>query len=122
MIEFALSFLVFFTVVYGIMEFSRIVASYNILSGATREGARYAIVHGSKSGSVATSTDIQNKVRGWAVGLDKSKVLVTTTWPSGNGPGGEVRVSTSYAISPFTKLILKSGLTLKSNSRMTISQ
>jgi len=43
-LEFGLAFLVFFFVVYGIMEFGRIVASYNIISGAAREGVRYAAV------------------------------------------------------------------------------
>ena len=122
MIEFGLAFLVFFTVMYGVMEFSRIVASYNIISGAAREGARYAIVHGSASGSAATESGIQDVVRKWAVGLDKSSVLVTTTWTPGNGPGSEVKVAASYTVSPFTRLILKKGITLKSSSRMTISQ
>src|SRR5690242_11754803 len=87
MVEFALAFMVFFVVLYGIMEFGRVVASYNILSGAAREGARYAIVHGSSSGSAASSTDIQTIVRNWSVGLESSSVAVTTTWTPGNAPG-----------------------------------
>ena len=121
-LEFALAFMVFFSIVYGVMEFGRIVASYNILSGATREGVRYAIVHGSKSSSVATATDIQTIVRNWSVGLDTSSVNVTTTWPSGNAPGGSVQVTASYNVTPFTWLILSNGITLKSTSQMVISQ
>jgi len=122
MVEFALAFLVFFVVVYGIMEFGRIISSYNILAGAAREGARYAMVHGSSSGSVATATDIQNVVRKWSIGLNKSAVTVTTTWTPGNGPGSDVKVKASYTLTPFTRLILHSGLTLKSTARTTISQ
>ena len=122
MVEFALAFLVFFTVVYAIMEFGRIVSSYNILAGAAREGARYAVVHGSASGSTASASDIQDIVRKWSVGLDKNSVTVTTTWTPGKGPGSDVKVAASYALTPFTKLILHSGLTLKSTARMTISQ
>ena len=121
-IEFALAFMVFFAVLYGVMEFGRLVASYNILSGAVREGTRYAVVHGSASGAVASETDIQNIVRKWAVGLDKSAVVVKTTWTPGNGPGSEVKVAVTYNFSPFTKLLLKKGITLSATSRMTISQ
>jgi Flp pilus assembly protein TadG len=86
LLEFGLAFLIFLSVLYGIMEFGRIVASYNIISGAAREGARYAMVHGSASGSVATASDIQDVVRKWAIGLDTSSVVVTTTWTPGNAP------------------------------------
>src|SRR5260221_5799706 len=101
-LEFTLAFLLFFTVVYGIMEFGRIVSAYNILAGATREGVRYATVHGSASGSVASASDIQDVVRHWSVGLDKSSVLVTTTWSPGNTPGSRVKVQAQYTVLPFT--------------------
>ena len=120
-VEFALAILMFFSVVYGIMEFGRIVASYNILSGAVKEGVRYAVVHGSKSSSAATSTDIQTIVRNWSIGLDTSSVNVTTSWPSGNAPGDPVKVTASYTVTPFTGLIL-GNLTLQSTSQMVISQ
>jgi Flp pilus assembly protein TadG len=121
-VEFGLAFLLFFTFLYATMEFGRIVASYDILAGATREATRYAIVHGSASGSPASASDIQNIVRRWAIGLDRNSVQVTTTWSPGNGPGSLVRVQSSYTVQPFTGLILHSGLTLKSSSELTISQ
>ncbi len=121
-LEFGLAFLLFFSVLYAIMEFGRIVASYNILSGAAREGVRYAIVHGSSSGSAASSSDIQNIVKNWAIGLDSSALNVTTTWNPGNAPGSTVTVKASYTVAPFTSLILKNGITLNSTSQMVISQ
>lgn len=121
-LEFGLAFLLFFSILYGIMEFGRIVASSNILAGAVREGARYATVHGSKSGSAASSTDVQTVVRNWSIGLDTSSVAVTTTWSPGNAPGNQVKVKASYTITPFTGLILKNGITLQSSSQMVISQ
>jgi Flp pilus assembly protein TadG len=121
-LEFGLAFLVFFSAVYGVMEFGRIVASYNILAGAAREGARYAMVHGSSSGSVATATDVRDVVRGWAIGLDRSSVVVTTTWTPANAPGGVVKVQASYNVTPFTGLILKNAIALQSSAQMVISQ
>jgi Flp pilus assembly protein TadG len=121
-LEFGLAFLAFFFVVYGIMEFGRIVASYNIIAGAAREGVRYAMVHGSASGSAASASDIQTVVRNWAIGLDTSSVVVTTTWTPGNAPGSQVKVKASYTVTPFTSLILKNGITVQSSSQMIISQ
>jgi Flp pilus assembly protein TadG len=121
-VEFGLAFLVFFGLVYGVMEFGRIVSAYNILAGAAREGARYAMVHGNASGSAASQSDIEKIVRRWAVGLDKNSVAVTATWNPGKAPGDEVLVQASYTLTPFTRLILRKGVTLKSSARMTISQ
>jgi Flp pilus assembly protein TadG len=122
LMEFGLVFMVFLLVLYGIMEFGRMVASYNVLAGAAREGARYATVHGSASSSTASSTDIQTIVRNWSLGLDTSSVMVTTTWTPSNRPGSTVKVSASYAMLPFTGLILKNNMTLTSSSTMVISQ
>ncbi len=121
-LEFGLCFLLFLALVAGIMEFGWIVYSYNILAGATREGVRYATVHGSASGAVATATDIQNVVRGWAIGLDSSSILVTTTWTPGNAPGSRVKVQTRYAAVPVTGLVMNRTITLQSTSEMVISQ
>jgi Flp pilus assembly protein TadG len=121
-LEFGLAFLVFLSIMYGIMEFGRVVASYNIVSGAAREGVRYAMVHGSASATPASASDIQTVVRGWAIGLDTSSVAVTTTWPSGNAPGGKVNVKATYTVVPMSGLILKNGITVQSSSQMLISQ
>jgi Flp pilus assembly protein TadG len=122
LMEFGLAFMVFLMVMYGIMEFGRMMASYNILAGAAREGARYATVHGTASGSTASSTDVQTVVRNWSLGLDANSVLVTTTWSPGKGPGSKVKVAASYAMVPFSGLILKNNMTLTSSSTMVISQ
>jgi Flp pilus assembly protein TadG len=123
MVEFSLSLLFVFLILYSIMEFSYIVYSYNILAGATREASRYAIVHGSKSGSVATTDDIRNEVARWAVGLDTSRLTVNTTWdPASKAPGSKVRIQTTYNLAPMTGLILGNTIALGSRSEMVISQ
>ena len=86
MVELSLCFLLVFSLIYAVMEFSRVVYSYNILAGATREASRYAMVHGSKSGSAATASDIQAQVERWAIGLNTSALTVTTTWTPSNTP------------------------------------
>jgi Flp pilus assembly protein TadG len=121
-VEFALCFLLVFLIAYSVMEFARAAYAYTVLAGATREAARYAVVHGSKSGSPATQTTIEERVERWAVGLNSSALTVNTTWTPSNSPGSKVRVDASYSVAPFTRLILSQPLTLSSRSELVISQ
>lgn len=122
LVEYALIYLLFFTVFYGVIEFGRTVASYNILGAATREAGRYAIVHGSASGNPADQATLQNIVRQWVIGLDSSAVTVTATWTPAGGPaGGTVLVQSQYTLTPFSG-IFGSALTLRSSSQMVISR
>jgi Flp pilus assembly protein TadG len=122
MVEYSLVILLFLTALYAIMEFGRFIFIYNVLAGATREGARYAIVHGNKSAHLATDSDVQDKVRSWAVGLDTASLSVTTTWVPGKGPGSTVSIQSSYPLIPMTGLIFTSPITIGSHSEMMISQ
>jgi Flp pilus assembly protein TadG len=121
-LEFSLSFLLVFTILIAIMEFARFVYSYSILAGATKEAARYAIVHGSRSGSPATAADIRAQVSRWAIGLDPGLMTVDTNWVPANTPGSRVQIQTRYNIAPMTGLILRAPITLGSRSEMVISQ
>ena len=128
-VEYALGFLLFFAILLAIMDFARFVASNNILAGATREGARYAIVHG--AANPTTQSHIQNIVRRWCVGLDRNAVIVTVSYPDGgNARGQRVRVRSTYPMSPFTRIIMNpwsfqswtGTITVASLSDMVISQ
>lgn len=43
--EFAVVALLFFTILFGIIEFGRLLYTHNALTDATRKGARYASIH-----------------------------------------------------------------------------
>lgn len=118
-IEFALTLMPALMLTLGMTDFGRGIWTYNTLSYAAREGARYAVVHGDESSTPATTTKITEIVTNWAVGLDPSKLTVTTTWDPDNSPGSEVEVDVNYdfqTVVPF----LPSGITLGSTSRMVI--
>jgi Flp pilus assembly protein TadG len=122
MIELSLCFLLLFTVIYGTIEFSRLVYSYNVLAGATREASRFAVVHGSRSTSPASLADIRAEVERWAIGLNPADLSVTATWTPANTPGSRVRIETTYTVTPITRLILQSPLQVSARSQMMISQ
>src|SRR4051794_14436160 len=50
--EFALVSVVFFAVLFGIIEFGELVMVNNLLDGAAREGARLAVVNTNQGGAL----------------------------------------------------------------------
>jgi Flp pilus assembly protein TadG len=111
LVEYALIFIVFITMLLGIMDFCRMLYAYHFVSNAAREATRWASVNGSTcaddnscngtspmNNGPASLTDVQNYVSALAVpagintsstGCGGSACLTTTpTWnPAGsNGP------------------------------------
>jgi Flp pilus assembly protein TadG len=121
-IESALALVVFLMMLFGIMDLGRMVWTYNTLSQAARVDARYAIVHGNASGSVASSSDVSNVVRGQVIGLDPSTLVVTTTWTPDKNPGSAVKVQTSYSFAFLLPYLPNRSIALGSFSQMVISR
>jgi hypothetical protein len=125
MVEFALVAPVFFLLLFAVIEGGRFIFYYETLANATREGARYAIVHGWKSycpsGPMPPSEPmpvacydpdgslVAQRVSQAAFGvmgnagspLNCSSPLCVEKgaqmWPdANNGPGNRVRVQASY--------------------------
>ena len=124
LVEAGLTLAIFLSLVFGVCEFGRALWTYTLICHAAREGTRYAIVHGSQSGmSTSTATTkIAAKVKEMAVGLDKSKINVTTTWLPDNTPGNSVRVAVTCSFRFVTPYQLPgSTFTIKSTSQMMIT-
>ncbi len=124
LVEFAMTAVVVLTLILFVVEVARIFLVYTTVTNAAREGARYAITHGTISGGTATNTDVSNMqssvqtiVRGFlAVGTVGSTGLsIVTSFPSiscasgtpgstctGTTPGNLVQVTVSY---PYDLLI-----------------
>lgn len=109
----------------GVMDASRAVWMGSTLAFAAREGARYAIVHG--SGSAAPSgpgqtTGIQDAVRRYAQGVPD--VSVTVTYLDGdNEQASRVQVEATAPFTPaLSEALLAGGLrvTLRSGSTLLI--
>jgi Flp pilus assembly protein TadG len=56
LVEFAIAGPIFFTAVFGIIEFSRLLWTHNALADAARQGARYAAIN------PQNTTDVKNMV------------------------------------------------------------
>jgi Flp pilus assembly protein TadG len=137
LVEFALVAPIFFLLVFAIIEGGRFILYYQTLSNATREGARYAIVHGSNSfcpsgpmppGIAApgchdpTGANVVQRVKDSAFGLLGSAVLVTPTWEAtGNGRDSEVNVTASYTYITLVPLVPLPSITIAAESTLVIN-
>ena len=88
-VEFAIIAPVFFLLIFGMIEFGRMVMVQQILTNASREGARIAVLDGTTGAEVLTTVDhyLQSARVGGA------DVTVDPTEPSTAGYGEPVTVS-----------------------------
>ena len=119
LVEFALVAVLFFLLIFGIVEFGRAVWAYGVVAHSAREGVRYAIVRGRESGRAATITYVENYVRSRAAPL--TPVNVTTSWIPDKEPGSEVQVRAQYNFTSLVPGLLPYSVILSSTSKMVIS-
>jgi len=138
------------TFVFGAIELSLTCYSYHVVSALAREGARYAMVHGTgfcdgvtPSGCTATTPSIiQTYVRGLGLGMNPSAMTVTSTCGTNPTPptvptltacvatgttpnyvqGNLVRVVVSYQCPLILPLVRTTTITMTSTSQMVIAQ
>ena len=122
LVEGAMCFLAFMTLMLGVMEFSLAVYAYNFVSASAREASRYASVHGSQSDHPVDQSELQTWVRGRAVGLTTSSITVALSWnpANDNNPGSEAIVRVSYDVLPMVGLVLRP-ITVAGLSKSVIS-
>lgn len=148
LVEFAVSAILLFTLLFGILECSRAVYTYHFLANAAQEATRYAMVRGASwtpacssatsSNCMASSNNVVAFVQSLAsAGITKSNLTVSTSWPGtdatgasclasssvpSNTPGCVVTVTTSYPFSYVSPLLPQKALALTSTSQVTIVQ
>lgn len=134
--EFALVAPIFFMVMFGIIEAGRFMFYYETLNNATREGARYAIVHGVNSfdctgppapGAASacdpSGADVKQRVRDSAFGVFGTSITVTPEWhdPNNNGRGSTITVTATYTYSSLIPLVPLPAITVKAESSLVVN-
>lgn len=146
--EFALVAPIFFLLLFGIIEGGRFILYYETLNNATREGARYAIVHGyntpcsagGPSGQMppgktppgchdATGARVVKRVKDAAFGVLGGSVTVTPCWidPStglctgNNGRDQDVKVTAVYTYNSLVPLIPLPPISITAESTLVIN-
>lgn len=122
MLEGALVMLTFVLLLVGAMDFGRLGFTYNSVTYAAHQAARFAATNGSSSGHAATVATIQANADNNLPGLSAANLTVSVTWTPNNSPGSQVQVIVSYAFQPLLVPISSRSLTLKSTAVDTITQ
>ena len=140
LVEFAFLIPILFALVFGIIDFGRMLYSYHFVSNAAREATRWASVRGRDcidlTNCHAAPSDVSSYVASIApMGIDTSpsKLSVTTNWvmPPNNltictayptNPGCAVQVQVSYQFKFILPFLPTSGYRMTSTSEMIISQ
>jgi Flp pilus assembly protein TadG len=131
LLEFAIVAPIFFLLVFAMIDFGRYVYYVQILNNAAREGARYAIVHGSNSfqpaGPNPNDPAVDSVVRGFAVGVTGNGALtITSVWgsppnPPTNNRGSTVDVKVSYAFHSIIPVVPLPPITITGESTLVIN-
>lgn len=135
MVEFALVAPMFFLLIFSIIEFGRYVYYVQILNNAAREGARYAIVHGSQSfqpaGPAGDDPAVATVVRSDAAGVIGNGAILTihSDWhdptrpldPPSNVRGHVVKVSVTYSFTSLIPLVPLPPITITGESSLVIN-
>ncbi|MBX5444720.1 TadE family protein [Sphaerobacter sp.] len=132
MVEFAISSLLFFTLIFGVIEMGWLLFTYHQVTSAAREGTRYASVHGTMSQGLRNPAEIaaytidpaavKTAVLKKVTLSDPDALSVTVVRPDGDlQPRHRVRVEVSYPYRPLVGFILPvPTLTLRASSTMIV--
>ena len=121
LVEFALSSILFFTVIFGIVQFGRAVWQYNTVSNLAQEGARWASVRGSTSSAPATAAQLQAYVESRSPGFSVT-ATATPANPSTVAPGAVIQVAVTSSFAVATPLLPIASINLSSTAQMIVSR
>ncbi len=120
-VEFALTSMVLLGVIVAILEGGELLVAQHTLDNAVVAAARFAVVHGSRSSSPASSGDVKNAFNAAAAGsVLGNGPVVTVSFNPDNSPGSSVSVSATYNWTPVASLADWAALTLSAQANFTI--
>jgi Flp pilus assembly protein TadG len=141
MVEFCVVASALFLVLFGVLEFGRMLYIYHTVSNAARIGARWAIVRGAQScgyavgkalsSCPASQSEIESFVQSQVPLLDSGSITVTASWPGGtNGcPAGATQsagcpviVTASHNFNFAIPYVDSAQIPISSSSQMIIAQ
>lgn len=119
-VEFAIVAPIFFLMVFGMVEFGRMVMVQQIITNASREGARMAVLDGATTNEITTS--VEEYLANASIGAAASPtVTVDPDPPSSAGYGDPVTVTVSVGFDQVSWLpspMFLGGKTLSASSVM----
>ena len=100
MVEFAVVAPLFFLLIFGMIEFGRMVMVQQVITNASREGARIGVLDGASTSDVTTA--VSNYLQ--SASIQGATVSVTPNPPSSAGYGAPVTVTVSVTFNQVSWL------------------
>jgi Flp pilus assembly protein TadG len=119
-IELALVSLLYFPLIFGIIEFGRYAADRQDLMHAVYLTSRYAVVHGSSSTSPATTATLRTMVGSKLLLLPASGVQASASFSPDNKPNSRVTITATYTWTPLVPMLNLPSTTISATSTATI--
>ncbi len=116
LVEMALVLPILILIIFGIIEFGRIMNTYLIVTNAAREGARQGVVGGN-------DTAVQNAVKNTAYTLDPAKLTITINPMGTRSRGAALNVRVTYRldiIAPVISVITGNPYIVTASSTMRV--
>jgi Flp pilus assembly protein TadG len=92
-VEFAVVAPLFFLMVFGMIEFGRMIMVQQVITNASREGARIGVLDGATTSTVRSA--VRNYCQGASVPVQDDQVTVIPDPPSSAGYGAPVTITVS---------------------------
>jgi Flp pilus assembly protein TadG len=130
LVEFAVTLPVLITFFFGLIQVCLAAYMHNVISETAREGARYAMVHGSTCvNAVGSSCTVSaSAVNSYVTtncwpNLGGGTISVNSSYPDGNeAPGSRVQVNVTYLFPFKVPYVMSTTLTMSSTSVAYIIQ
>jgi len=118
LVEAALTILLFFTLIFSILEFGRAYNVYQLATNAAREGSRFSVAPFPGTSTLPTAGDVETHVRDFLASANVSgaSVVVNQT-ANGTNVNGIVQVSTEVDVQAPYKFIFFPFGTIQMNSK-----
>jgi Flp pilus assembly protein TadG len=123
LIEFAFASVIFFMLIFGIIQFGIVIWNYNLVSNLAQEGARYAAVHGAGSGATQNESQVATWVQSRAIGMAVTTTMSPSTAAPGNViAGNPVAVTVTHTLNWGGGLLPVWSFNVQSTARMIVTR
>ena len=121
LVEAALTILLFFTLIFSILEFGRAYNVYQLATNAAREGSRFSVAPFPGTSTLPSAGDVETHVRDFLASANVSGASVTVNQTAvgnnGNNVNGVALVSTEVDVqAPYSFIFFPFG-TIQMNAK-----
>ncbi len=120
LLEAAITLMLFFTLIFGVLEFGRAYNLYQAITNAAREGARYSVAPFPGANNLPTSAEVQARVQQYLNSVGAKSTSITVSQNTAGTVNGASVVYTQVNVSaPYTFLFFPFGsVTMQTSAQM----